>query len=305
MKAIVTGANGFIGSNLIKNLLNHGYQVLAIDVCEKPKRIDLSNSGIIYYQHSVEDISFLTKVVSHGEYPLFFHFAWRGSAGSERGDEKIQLDNVSQAVKCLRTAAEIGVEKFVFSSSIAELETKRLIYQDGTAPDPHFIYGAAKAACHEIMKPIANSIGIGLVWTYITNSYGVGDPTVRFLNTTLRKMIHGENISFTSGIQNYDFVYIDDVINAFRLIGEKGVPNKAYLIGSGEAKPLRDFLQDVIDIVKPSSEISFGNVPYTGVQTPLEAFSIDSISRDCGFAPLVSFRKGIKLVYDWLKETEK
>jgi UDP-glucose 4-epimerase len=89
------------------------------------------------------------------------------------------------------------------------------------------------------------------VWAYITNTYGVGESSPRFLNSTIRKIIHGEPLEFTSGIQNYDFIYVTDVAKAFRLLGEKGKANKGYIIGSGAAKPLRQFVEEILSNLSP------------------------------------------------------
>ena len=80
---------------------------------------------------------------------------------------------------------------------------------------------------------------------------------------------HGEPLEFTSGTQNYDFIYVTDVAKAFRLLGEKGKANKGYIIGSGAAKPLRQFVEEILGELKPTSPAKFGDVPYTGVMTSL------------------------------------
>jgi UDP-glucose 4-epimerase len=304
MKAIVTGADGFVGSAVIKELRHFGYDILAIDLSPTPKRIVL-DSHIKYCPHSIEDIGFLSTICAKGEYDFFFHFAWRGSAGPDRCDEKIQLTNALQTAACLRKASELGCKRFICAGSIMEYETNQAVYGQGTAPGLAYIYGAGKTIAHEICKPIAVSLGIDLLWAYITNAYGIGETSPRFLNTTLRKIIHGDPLEFTSGTQNYDFVYVSDVAKAFRLIAELGRTNKGYLIGSGEAKPLRSFVEDIIDELKPTQKPLFGNVPYTGVMTPLETYSISDLQTDCGFTAFVPFKKGIRMTYEWLKGAEK
>jgi UDP-glucose 4-epimerase len=301
MKAIVTGADGFVGSEVVKELLRHHYEVLAIDLPETPRRLDLASKGLKYLSHSVADCSFFSEACQDKKYDVLFHFAWRGSGGPDRGNEEIQLENVIEAARTLRAASSVGVKRFVFASSIAEFETNDVTFAQGSQPDAHYIYGAAKGAAHQVLKPLANSLGIELVWAYITNCYGVGDFSNRFLNATLKKIISGERIEFTSGTQNYDFCYISDVANAFRLLGEKGQNNCAYVIGSGEAKPLRLFLEEMMAVLRPTNEIVFGQVPFTGVQAPLDNFDISRIEKDCGYKPAVPFKEGVAKTFVWLK----
>ena len=185
-----------------------------------------------------------------------------------------------------------------------EYEIINTVYSQGTKPGINNIYSAGKVLAHQLAKPIANQIGIDLVWAYITNAYGVGELSPRFINTTLRKIIHNEKLEFTSATQNYDFVYIDDVAKAFYLLGLYGKANKGYMIGSGNAKPLKDFILDICSEFSEANEPLFGNIPYTGVNLNMDIYSIDELKRDCNFKCDVSFAEGIKLTKEWLEEVE-
>lgn len=300
MKAIVTGANGFVGSALVKRLIKAGYDVLAIDLSFEKPRFEL-NKQVKLLELSIEHINKLPELID-AKYDIFFHFAWIGSAGPLRADEKIQTQNALWTVDCLKIASQIGCKKFVCAGTIMEFEVHDVMYSQGTKPALPYIYGVGKVLAHELCKPIANQLGIDLVWSYITNAYGVGENSPRFINTTLRKIIAHEPLEFTSGVQNYDFVYIDDVAEAFYLLGEKGKANKGYLIGSGDAKPLKEFIKEMCEENSKNNPPLFGNVPYTGVNTPIETFSIKDLQEDCGYSAKVSFKEGTKRTLEWLKE---
>lgn len=303
MRAIVTGANGFVGSNLIKKLVENNIEVLALDISFNPSRLE-DNDKIKKVELSIADINNLKDFVEVEYYDLFYHFAWIGSAGPLRMDEKIQVQNAMWTVDCLRIAKDIGCKKFICAGSIMEYEVHEVTYAQGSKPGPAYIYGVGKVLAHELCKPIANAIGIDLIWTYITNAYGVGEKSPRFINTTLRKIIHNEPLEFTAGTQNYDFIYIDDVANAFYLIGLKGKANKGYMIGSGNARPLKEFIIEMCDANAGNNKPLFGNIPFTGVNVSIDTFSIDELINDCGFKPIVSFAEGTKKTIEWLKEVD-
>src|SRR5665647_1740214 len=103
------------------------------------------------------------------------------------------------------------------------------------------------------------------------------------LNTTIRKIIRNEPLQFTTGTQNYDFVYVDDVARAFRLIGEKGKPFHEYLIGSSTARPLREFLLEMKASIAPDLNFVFGDIPFTGIDLPLEKFDCSTTEKDTSF----------------------
>ncbi len=301
MKAIVTGANGFVGSAVVKKLIEENIEVLAIDLSFSESRLPQSKL-IKTLEASIADINKLC--IKDNYYDVFYHFAWVGSAGPLRADEKVQTQNALWTVDCLRYAANIGCKKFVCAGSIMEYEVHEVMYSQGTKPNPAYIYGVGKVLAHELCKPIANQIGIDLVWAYITNAYGVGEKSPRFINTTLRKIINKEPLEFTAGTQNYDFIYIDDVANAFYLLGLHGKANKGYMIGSGTARPLKEFIIEMCNANAQDNAPLFGNVPFTGVNVSIETFSITELKQDCSFVPNVTFAEGTKRTIDWLKEVE-
>lgn len=304
MKAIVTGASGFVGSALVKELVKNNIEVLCIDLKIDSNRIPDSNL-VTKLEMSIENIDELENVVKKNEYDLFYHFAWVGSAGPLRMDEIVQTKNALWTVNCLRVASIIGCKKFIVAGSIMEFEVNAVTYAQETKPGKGYIYGVGKVLAHELCKPIANDLGIDLVWAYITNTYGVGENSPRFINTTLRKIINNEKLEFTAGTQNYDFVYIDDVAKAFYLLGLKGVANNNYIIGSGNAKPLREFIIEMTNENSPNNPPCFGDVPFTGVNLPLDVYDTKKIEKDCGFKATISFAEGTKRTLEWLLGLEK
>ena len=298
--AIVTGANGFVGKAVTSNLLAHNYKVYAV-VRKGRESLLPKSERCIPVICDLSNISKLSDLIPQKDVDCFFHFAWSGSAGSERTDVTLQLNNVLWSVASLKVAKQIGCNRFILAGSIMENESISSVYSQNHRPGLGYIYGGGKVAAHLMCKPVAASLGIELLWTRITNAYGVGEKSPRMVNTTLRKCINGESPQFTAGTQNYDFVYIDDVADAFRLIAERGVPFKDYIIGSSSARPLKEFLLEMKRAVAPNLDFNFGDIPYTGVNLPIEMFDCSETEKDVGFKAKVSFSEGCKMTYEWLK----
>ena len=304
-KAIVTGANGFVGSHVCKELCGSGTFVYAV-IKDENENIDcikdLNNISIIYCD--LDCIETLSDKITDKDIDVFYHFAWVGSAGPLRCDENVQLKNALWTARALRTADGMQCKKFVNAGSIMEKETYTAVYTQESKPGLPYIYGAGKLIAHAICKPIANSLSIDLCWAVITNAYGVGELSPRFVNSTIRKIIAGEPLQFTAATQNYDFIYIDDVARAFEAIGEYGKANKEYTIGSGNAKPLKEFILEMQQELAPEAKPIFGDVPFTGVNMPLEAFDTADIEADCYFKPEISFAEGTRMTMDWIKSVD-
>lgn len=300
-KAIVTGANGFVGSNLCRRLSSEGVTVYAVikDENEDIGTIrDLEGVTIVYCDLSA--IRSLEHAIPGGA-EVFFHLAWVGSAGPLRTNEEVQLKNALWTADALRTAHALGCKKFVCAGSITETEAYLAVYRQESRPAMPYIYGAGKTAAYMVCKPLANELGIDLCWATITNTFGAGERSPRLVNSSIRRIRAGEGLQFTAATQNYDFVYIDDVANAFYLIGVYGKANKSYTIGSGNAKPLRGFLTEMCQTLGTQA-YSFGDIPFTGVSLPLEYFSIRELQQDCGYTAQVSFAEGIRRTAAWIAE---
>lgn len=302
-RVIVTGANGFVGSAVIRELIKNDVEVLAL--CHKIPEKKIISDLITYKEFELSKIEELKDMVINDYYDTFYHFAWAGSAGSDRSNTKLQLQNVQWTIDALNFAKSIGCKRFVCAGSIIEYETMRACYTDGNKPGLGYIYGSAKMSAHSMSMSIAANIGIGLIWAEITNAYGVGEISSRLINTTIRKIINKESPQFTSGTQNYDFVYIDDVARAFYLIGKNGKPFHSYLIGSGNAKPLKEFLLEMKESIAKDVDFIFGDVPFTGVNLDLSVFDAKKTEKDTGFKAEISFAEGVKRTYEWLKKVEQ
>ena len=299
-KVIITGADGFVGSYTVKHFLSEGKHVLALDMSTEAKRLN-EHPNLIYKQCDITDINSLLDIIPHSVYDTFIHFAWAGSAGPARVDYTLQMQNALNTVECMKAAKQLGCSRFVCAGSIMEYEVEAAIHSQGSKPGMAYIYGMGKHIAHCLCKSVAVEIGIDLLWPMITNAYGVGEFSPRFVNSTLRKIINGEPLQFTSATQNYDFVYVSDVAKAFYLVAEKGKPFCEYMIGSGNARPLKDFIIEMVQSCGPDSTPLFGDVPFTGTNMPLSTFAIDDIKNDCGYVAEVSFGDGTKMTMDWLK----
>lgn len=299
-KVVITGADGFVGSNTVQCFLDHGIEVLALDIVDKPRRLT-PQTGLSYKCVDITDKEQLLKAISIGEYDTFVHFAWAGSAGPLRTDYNLQMQNALNTVECLKTARELGCSRFVCAGSIMEREVEAAVHTQGSRPGMGYIYGMGKHIAHCLCKSVAANIGIDLLWPMITNAYGVGELSPRFVNTTLRKIINHEPLQFTAGTQNYDFVYVTDVAQAFFDVAEKGVPFKEYIIGSGNARLLKEFIIEMQQALAPDQTPQFGDVPFSGTNLPLSAFDTTDIEQDCGFKPKVGFAEGTRMTMEWLK----
>ena len=301
-KAIVTGANGFIGTALCKELSLQGIEVIAI-VRNEEENIDriknLIGLRIIYCDLS--DFRNLYEYISDRDVDVFYHLAWVGSAGPLRGDSDVQMNNVRYTCDTVKACANMNCKRFVFASSIMEYEIEAVMATDAT-PGINTLYSSAKVAADYMARTVAGSLGVDYIRAVISNIYGPGELSPRLINTSIRKMLNKEHCSFSPGEQLYDFIYIDDAAKTFVAIGDRGIANRTYYIGSQEPKPLKEFLKEMRDQVDPKIEIGIGDMPFNGVSLSYKEFDIYAVKNDTGFVPQTTFAEGIRNTVDWIKE---
>lgn len=303
-KVIVTGANGFIGTALCKELSNQGINVIAIIRNEEEnisKIENIPNLSIVYCDLS--DFGNLDKYILDRDIDVMYHLAWVGSAGPLRGDSNVQMNNIKFTCDTVEACAKIGCKKFVFASSIMEYEIEALMMTDRT-PGINTLYSSAKVAADYMARTVAGKYEIEYIRAVISNIYGPGETSPRLINTSLRKLLNNEHCAFSAGEQIYDFIYIDDAAKTFVAIGESGKNNKTYYIGSQNPKALKYFLLEMKDEVDPNIEIGLGEIPFDGISLTYKEFDVDSVKNDTGFVPQVSFSEGIRNTICWIKENQ-
>ena len=267
MKAIVTGATGFIGKALCEELLNENYDVVAVIRKNSSKRSKLESllrdnpdfeDKLQIVEMDLEDIEKL-HTEYHVEADVFYHLAWNGSAGADREDFDMQYSNIAYMKKAIWTAKECGCKKIVGAGSQAEYGVvKGVAKEDSTVPNPFMMYGAAKLAAYQMGKLYATQIGIKLVWPRIYSVYGVGENAGTLVSYVVDTLKKGEVPQLSPCENMWNFMYITDCVRALRLLSENEETEGIYNVASKDTRILKEFVTEIRDIVAPGVELGFG-----------------------------------------------
>ena len=305
MRILITGASGFVGRNLVPYLAAEGHELFAL--VRDQRKIPQAWSGLSNVHTIVSDLEgFLRNDENRDLNPeLVFHFAWEGTSGALRADETVQLRNVSNTCALVRYAAACGVKRFVFAGSIMEYEAQQYVGGSGKAPGPASLYSTAKLTADYMAKAIACASGVEYVNVLISNIYGPGELSARFVNTMIMKLHRGEKCDLSEGVQTYDFIYISDAVRAIALAGIRGTNLGEYYIGNSTQRPLRNFVKEMHAIINPAAVLNFGAIPSAGPFLTYAEFNTNGLGEDLDFLPEVSFADGIAYTYQWLREVEK
>lgn len=295
-RAIITGATGTIGNALVRKLISENIEVVVIANPES-KRIDLlpQSELISVRKCSLSELDSLSDI---GECDAFFHLGWIGTIGPDRNDMYLQNLNVKYSLDAVKLASRCGCKVFVGAGSQAEygkVEGKMSAY---TPANPQMGYGIAKLCAGQMTRILCNQVGIKHIWTRILSIYGPNDGNMTMISSSIGKMLRGEIPEFSKGEQLWDFLYCDDAANALYLCALYGKEGAIYPIGSGQAKPLKEYIVEMrtvmSEVMEKEIEIKLGVIPYNENQTMYLCADITELSHDTGFIPKISFAEGIK-----------
>jgi nucleoside-diphosphate-sugar epimerase len=206
----------------------------------------------------------------------------------------LQNRNVTYALDAVRAAQRFGCRRFIGAGSQAECGRVEGLLRPDTPAFPENGYGIAKLCAGQMTRELAHQLGLEHIWTRILSIYGPNDGAQSMVMSTIRKLLAGEVPQLTKGEQMWDYLYSGDVASAFRLLGEKGQDGKLYVLGSGQARPLADYVRAIRDAVAPGAEIALGAIPYPPKLVMFLQADITEIRQDTGWAPTVPFEQGIR-----------
>ena len=295
-KVLVTGANGFIGSSLITKMIANNSEVVAVDITFAGNRLPDSNL-ITKVESGVE--AALAEKIPAGEYDAFYHLAWKGVNGAEKADPSVQLANIQMAVDCANICKQLNVKKLLCAGTVAENATFSLPELAKTSGG--MMYGVAKHACRLILEDYCKNIGQQFVWMQFSNIYGVGNKTGNLVSYTLGELLAGKEATFGPALQPYDFIYVDDLIEAVYRLGANDTKKSFYYIGSGSPRILKDYLLRIGELAGCADKVGIGIRPDDGIKYTMDMFCNKDLVETIGEYVCTSFVDGIEKTIEWLK----
>ncbi len=308
--AIITGATGFIGSTLAKLLIDSNIKVLALGRKPwsevDPKRLKPSNL-LTYCQLNMDQISKLPEKVKElgwrGDDCVFYNLSWGGKSKLSDLETEHQINNIAWSANALKAAKKVNCNRFVHVGTMEEAFTSKYLQLDfhkNTEYNRHVVYSVAKMGSRNLLKILAKEEEIDLMIGTNSHVMGPNDDKDSFLQVTLQKLIDGDELIFSTGEQIFDVISSFDCALAYKLIGERGKPHQEYWIGSGQARPLKEYVKAMAALYPSGQELQFGKFQYNDISLTIKDFSIETLAADTGFAPTMSYEKTVHQLYDWL-----
>lgn len=308
-KVVISGATGTIGMALIQKCIQESIEVLVLVRKNSQRRSQIPVHPLVMIidceLENMECYSIEQIVMQNGKYDVFYHFAWSGTYGDDRDEVLLQSKNVLYTLYAVELAARLGCHTFIGAGSQAEYGRVNGTLNSRVYTNPENGYGIAKLYAGQMSRIRCRQLGIKHIWTRILSVYGPYDSNYTMVMSTIYKLLEGKTPKFTKAEQQWDYIYNEDVACAMILLGRRGTDGKIYCIGSGDTKPLSEYIIMIRDAIDPTLPIKIGEIPYSPLQVMYLCADIEELKNDTGFEPRVSFAEGIKKTIDWVKQMNR
>ena len=300
-RIVVTGATSMIGTALIEECVKNNIEVYAVVRKSSGKQDRLPDSSLVHLiDSSLETLEQLPKLIPE-KCDTFYHIAWGNTGENRNRSTELQSRNISYTLAAVRTAHALGCKRFIGAGSQAEygpMDVDRISPDSPTNPTTP--YGASKLASGHLAGMLCRELGMECIWPRIFSVYGIYEKETTMIASGLRKMLRGESTEFTPAMQRWDYLYSKDAGRAYYLIGEKGRDGAVYCVGSGKARPLRDYILKMAEITGVEAP-GIGARPYPSGAVMNLCADTENLYADTGFMPEYTFEEGIRETIAWLK----
>lgn len=302
MRVVITGATGTIGMALIEELRAHGDDVLVLARPNSPRSVRLHfDSAVIVADCALEQMGTF-DASAYGKWDAFIHLAWVGTSGAGRNDMYMQHLNVRYSLDAVNLAHRMGCDVFIGAGSQAEYGITEQVMRPDTPTHPNTGYGMAKLCAGLMTRSLCADKGMRHVWARILSVYGPYDSSHTMIMSGIAAMLAGKVAEFTKGEQIWDFLFCKDAARALRLMAQKGKDGAVYCLASGRARPLKEYIMMLRNLIDPSLAIDFGAIPYSKGQIMYLHADISPLTEDTGFLPNYSFQQGASETIEWMRQ---
>ncbi len=288
MRALVTGASGFVGQRLTNLLLENGWEVC----CLLRRHLSPARKGLSVLMGDLLQHSSLTLDESvTGPLDAVFHCAALLPDPAISDSSLFIQANTIATLKLIEACEKRGIGRFVYLSSISVIGDPRQVpIPENHVLAPQSAYALSKLGGEQACS-IARSHGIKAIAFRLSSPYGSGMNQATVLPLFVRLAREGKPIRWHgSGSRSQDFIHVDDVAAACLLAAEMGASG-TYCLGSGQATTMRSLAERVTSLI-PGSHAEPSNLP-----DPQEGRSwqldMTAAKHDLGFAPGISIDQGL------------
>jgi nucleoside-diphosphate-sugar epimerase len=313
MRAVVTGAAGFIGSHLCERLLVGGDEVVGIDSFTdyysrvlKEENLAAVRPHRNFSFHELDLAEADVRSVVEGA-DVIYHLASRSGLQTRRAvDFDVYLrDNVVATQRLLEALVETGTSRIVYASSSSVYgDAERVPTKEISCPQPLSAYGVTKLAGENLVHLYSRKFGLNATTLRFFTVYGPRQRPDMAVSRFLQALIDCNEVEVLGdGSQTRDFTFVTDAVEATLRAGQADLAGKVVNVGGGS----RTSINEVLAILDDLSGVKLGrrHVPAAAEDQRHSAASINLARQHLGWEPRVALRDGLARQLAWFQELHR
>ena len=285
---------------MVRRLVAEGGEVHALVHPESASWRLADLEGAALQRVDIRDLAGVTALLGRVQPEVVFHCAAHGAYAFERGVPDIVSTNVMGMANLLQAMATTGCKLVVNAGSSSEYGDVDHAPVEDEAPRPNSIYSCSKGAATWLGALAQEALGVRVVTLRLYSVYGPYEDPRRLMPTLCACALRGELPALADPWVVRDFVYVDDVIDAFLLAAMVDGP-RIYNVGSGVETSLRGLAELVRDVFHITQAPVFGSYPNRAWDVRCWRADPAAIAADLGWASRVDLRDGLGRFAEWMR----
>lgn len=303
-RALVTGASGFVGANLARRLLADGHEVhLLLRPGHQPWRIEGIRQELRVHEVDLLDSAALAGAVAEARPDWVFHLAAHGAYSWQEDFQRILATNLHATIGLLDACLKTGFEAFVHAGSSSEYGLKDHAPAETEAVVPNSHYAVAKAAATLYCQFVARRDRLPVTTLRLYSAYGPFEEPRRLMPMLVLRGLEGGFPPLVAPDTARDYVYVDDVVEAFILAAEdaRRQPGEIYNIGSGTQTTLRELAATARRVMDIGNEPVWGTMPQRRWDTSVWVADPRLAADRLSWRPRRTLEEGLRRFVTWFR----
>ena len=296
-RVLVTGARGFIGQHSLRPLVDRGYDVHAVSRGE----ILSEGSDVSWHRADLLDPRQARELVSSVKPSHLMHFAWETTPG-EYWTSTENYRWVSASLDLVQVFHECGGKRIVVAGTAAEYSWNHIPCSEETTPlKPLRPYGICKYCLQLMVHAFASQVGMSVAWGRIFSVYGPNENPRRLVPHLTARLLRQEEALCTDGHQIRDYLYVEDVGEAFAELLESEFSG-AINIASGLPIAIRDLSLKIAKMLGRTDLLRIGAIPTDSNEPDFLVADVERLASQIGWRPKYDLDAGIQMTISWWRD---
>jgi nucleoside-diphosphate-sugar epimerase len=303
-RVIVTGATGFVGAGLTRRLLREGHEVhLLVRPGFTTWRLEGIREDSRLHEVVFSDAEALEQTVAEIRPEWIFHLAAYGAYSHQTDWRRMVDTNITGTGNLLHACLKTGFEAFINTGSSSEYGFKDHAPSEDELLEPNSDYAVTKASATLFCQRISRSHSHNIITLRLYSVYGPYEEPTRLIPSLIRHGLQGEYPPLVHPNTARDFIYLDDVCDAYLLAASTPHQNfgTVYNVGSGVQTTLGEVVDAARRLFRIARAPQWGSMSNRAWDTHIWLADNHKIRQALGWQPRISFEEGLAKTAAWMQ----